>query len=268
MPAITPDKTPMLNIDRIGAELADAVTGPALNLLYLQNCQSTNIECLNQLKHNTVVIAESQTAGRGRRGKQWYSASTENIYCSIGLYKSIKAEFLGLISLLVGVCIVQVLRHSGYSEVTLKWPNDILYQGKKLGGILIESKPVASDKFFLVIGFGINVNLDSGDIQHIDQPATGLKQIPGNYPDRQQLLSSLIRKILQEVMNFDQHLSATLISRFNQLDSLQGKQVQVKTVDSVITGTYLGILQNGEIQLQTPQGLQSFASAEISLRGC
>jgi len=121
-------------------ELANMVSDAPLNLVYLDECESTNIECMQQAVHNTIVIAESQSAGRGRRGRQWYSPVEQNIYCSIGLNKTIKAEYLGLISLQVAVCIVNVLREQGYSEVGLKWPNDILCQGKKLGGILIETK--------------------------------------------------------------------------------------------------------------------------------
>lgn len=248
-------------------ELSNIVSGAPLNLVYLKECESTNIECMKQAVHNTIVIADSQSAGRGRRGKKWHSPVAQNIYCSIGLNKTIKAEYLGLISLQVAVCIVNVLRQKGYTEAGLKWPNDILCQGKKLGGILIETKVLATDSFYLVIGFGLNVNLDDSDLQQIDQPAIGLNNMSDRIADRQELISAICSQILQDVMVFDLHLIDSLVNSFNQLDQLHGKQVLVKTVDEEISGIHLGILPTGHIQVQTSRGVESFAAAEISLRG-
>ncbi|MCK4709712.1 MAG: hypothetical protein KAU21_13920, partial [Gammaproteobacteria bacterium] len=107
-----------LDENRLQADISKVVSGSPLKLLYLNSCESTNIECLKLAEHNTVVIAEHQSAGRGRRGNNWHSPLSQNIYCSIGLNKSIKAEYLGLISLQVGVCIVNVLRAQGFDEVS------------------------------------------------------------------------------------------------------------------------------------------------------
>lgn len=257
---------PVLDAGGLKASIAKVAADGPLTLLYFDSCESTNIECLKLAEHNTVVIAEHQTAGRGRRGKNWHSPSSQNIYCSIGLNKSIKAEYLGLISLQVGVCIVKVLQAMGIDEVSLKWPNDVLLQGRKLGGILIETRATTQNNFYLVIGFGLNINLHTSDLKHIDQPAIGLNQQSSKLLDRQELLSALIGRILQDVMEFDLHMIDSLIANFNQFDELQGKQVRVKTAGGEITGVHLGIQRTGHIQVQTSRGLKSFSSAEISLR--
>ncbi len=256
-----------LDEKKLYTELSRTIYDAPLNLLYLESCESTNIECRQLAQHNSIVIAESQTAGRGRRGKTWHSPFSKNIYCSIGLVKNIKSSYLGLISLQVGVSIVTVLRQQGFKDSALKWPNDILLQGKKLGGILIETKIIEPDLFYLVIGFGLNVTLDELDLQEIDQPATGLNQVSDRVPDRQQLIIDLVSQISQEVMAFDLHQTDSLIKRFNDFDLLRGKQVLVKTDIQEISGNYLGILETGQIQIDTGSDIQSFSAAEISLRG-
>ena len=261
-----PSNIVLLDEDRLQTDISKAITGSPFKLVYLDSCESTNIECLKLAETNTVVIAEHQSAGRGRRGNQWHSPLSQNIYCSIGLNKVIKAEYLGLISLLVGVCIVNVLRALGVDEANLKWPNDILLQGKKLGGILIETRANSPDNFYLVIGFGLNVNLDGGDLNHIGQPAIGLNQWSTKLLDRQQLISDLIGQILRDVIEFDLDVIDALIMQFNQYDEFQGKQVRVKTAGEEITGIYQGIQRNGQIQIQTSRGLELFSAAEISLR--
>ncbi len=248
------------------ADVAIAVCDASLNLLYLDSCESTNIECLKLSTNNSIVIAEMQTAGRGRRGNEWHSPSSQNIYCSIGLNKSIQAEYLGLISLLVGVCIVTVLRQQGIEDVGLKWPNDILLQGKKLGGILIETRVNREDDFYLVIGFGLNVNLTESEHEIIGQPAISLNQLAHTKIDRNQLLTDLVTHIMQTVKSFDSRSIEPLLKTFNQYDCYKNMDIIVKTRTEEITGRTLGIEDTGWIRVQTSDGIKSFSAAEISLR--
>lgn len=256
---------PSLDEVKLQQEIMQAVNAP-VELLYLDSCESTNLECHKIGRHNTVVIAEHQSAGRGRRGNDWHSPPGQNIYCSIGLNKSIQAEYLGLISLQTGVCIVDVLRAEGYEQVSLKWPNDILLQGEKLGGILIESRAFSVDNFYLVIGFGINIQLDSHDLDSIGQPATGLNQHATQSIDKQQLISRITAKIIQNVMNLNPDNFDPLIQQFTLYDEFHGQQIKVKTTNEEIYGIHSGIKRTGQIQVKTSRGEELFSAADISLR--
>jgi len=255
-----------LDEQQLTSEITKIFRHGPIKLLYLDSCESTNIECLKLSADYAVVIAEHQTAGRGRRGNNWHSPLSQNIYCSIGLNKPIKAEYLGLISLLVGLCIVKVLRAMGVDEVNLKWPNDILLQGKKLGGILIETRATSPDNFYLVIGFGLNINLANDDLKSIGQPAISLNQHLENSLDRQQLIISLIGQILYEVNKFELNRIDGLIAEYNQYDIFIGRHVLVKTASEELSGIHRGIQRTGQIQVETSRGLELFSAAEISLR--
>ncbi len=213
-----------------------------------------------------MVLAEKQTAGRGRRGNNWHSPDSQNIYCSIGINKTIAAEYLGLMSLVVGISIVESLQSLGVNDVSLKWPNDILLQGKKLGGVLIETKVLSQDEFYLAIGFGLNVNLTQQQCDSIGQPAISLNQLPDVAFTRHQLLVKLVSNILQQCTLFEVDSIDHLIEQFNQFDSFRGKQVIVKTRTEEIMGVTLGLERTGWLKVQTEQGVQSFSAAEISLR--
>ncbi len=257
---------PDLDVQQMNTELLSRLGIEKINLRYIESCESTNSVCLQMADPVTVVIAEQQTAGRGRRGKSWHSPLSQNIYCSIGVNKKIQAEYIGLISLQVGVSIAEVLHEQGFSGVCLKWPNDILLSGKKLGGILIETRVNAVNNFFLVIGFGLNMRLDENSLKEIDQPAIALSNFLHEAPDRQRLIIRLVSEILASVWEFGIPEVATLLDKFSQYDQIRGRQVQVITDNETISGIYRGIESSGRLQLETEQGLRVFASAEISLR--
>ena len=235
-------------------------------LQYLSSCDSTNRRCLQQGGHKTIVIAQQQTAGRGRRGRQWLSPAGQNIYCSIGLVKKLPAQYLGLISLCVGVSIAQVLQQQGFIGSGLKWPNDIVAGEHKLGGILIETKPISDDEFYLVIGFGLNVALDESTLASIDQPAISLQQLTSELPDTHRLCSELVAAVMQNVMHFDGSKVDDLLQQFACFDQYHNREVVVKTRSGTLTGRYRGVHRSGQLQLETAQGLQLFSAAEISLR--
>ncbi len=255
-----------LNIKALKLEIQQRLGNDLINLVYLPTCKSTNTECLNHASHGTVVIAEKQTEGRGRRGNNWHSPSNQNIYCSIGIKKTIQAEHLGLISLVVGISIVDTLQRLGITDIGVKWPNDILLQGRKLGGVLIETKVLTHNEFYFAIGFGLNVNLSDKECKNIGQPAISLKQLDNVTFDRQQLLVELISQILQQTMFFEEDSIDNLIEQFHQFDSFKGKEVVVKTRSDEIRGIIVGLERTGWLKVKTEHGVQSFSAADISLR--
>ena len=255
-----------LDIPVLRAEIGGRVSTWPVELHYFPACESTNKECQQLAQHGSIVLAERQTAGRGRRGNVWHSPLASNIYCSIGLQKTLEARYLGLLSLQVGICIAQVLREQGFDAAELKWPNDVLLDGKKLGGILIETRALTVDTFFLVIGFGLNVHLDESTIQAINQPAVSLSQHSARAINRQLLLAEIISRIMNSIMQFDLHRIDALLIEFNQYDCLRGLPVVVKNAGQEIHGVHLGIAKTGEIQVRTDRGVELFSAAEISLR--
>ena len=263
-----------INAEILKTQLESEFTGE-LGVMYKTECPSTNSECMavapQQGEQVVVVVSEQQTSGRGRRGKVWHSPAGKNIYCSIGLSIDIEARYLGLISLQTGVSIVEVLRQNGFETVYLKWPNDVICDGKKLGGILIETRVLDSGQFYLVIGFGLNVNQDMAQLDEqgktqIDQPAISLSQIADQKLDRQQLLLQIIPAIINAIQGLSNETFSHLTQRFSELDFLQGKEVCVKTMNDEQNGQYLGITETGLIRVQIGSSEEHFSAAEISLR--
>ncbi len=251
---------------RLGDDIASLSGQDDIELIYLDTCDSTNRQCMQMGSDGLVVISEHQTQGRGRRGKHWHSPQRQNLYCSIGLRKSLDAEYLGLISLLVGVSIADVLHQIGYTGVSLKWPNDILIDGKKLGGILIETRAIAANEFYLVVGIGLNLNLDDDELRKIDQPATALNQIKNINCDQQQLVTSLISRVFQSIREFEPSQADALLERFKKYDHLTDKPVVVKTLNEDVFGHYAGLLADGQVCVSLADGIRCFTSAEISIR--
>ena len=263
-----------INAEILKTQLESEFTGE-LGVMYKTECPSTNSECMavapQQGEQVVVVVSEQQTSGRGRRGKVWHSPAGKNIYCSIGLSIDIEARYLVLISLQTGVSIVEVLRQNGFETVYLKWPNDVICDGKKLGGILIETRVLDSGQFYLVIGFGLNVNQDMAQLDEqgktqIDQPAISLSQIADQNLDRQQLLLQIIPAIINAIQGLSNETFSHLTQRFSELDFLQGKEVCVKTMNDEQNGQYLGITETGLIRVQIGSSEEHFSAAEISLR--
>ena len=183
----------------------------------------------------------------------------------------IEACYLGLISLQTGISIVEILRQNRFHSVHLKWPNDVIFEGKKLGGILIETRMLESGRFYLVIGFGLNVNqnmskLDKQGQNQIDQPAISLSQILDQNLDRQQLLVQIIPAIIRSIQALNVETFHTLTEHFSELDYLHGKEVSVKSMNNQQNGKYLGVTKTGQIRIQIGSNVELFSSAEISLR--
>ncbi len=239
-------------------------------LHYREVSESTNTDVLEYyLSHQqpSIAICERQTAGKGRRGRSWHSPFAQNIYCSIGIKKNIAAAHLGLMSIVSGIALCHALGRCGFDEVKLKWPNDLYHHNQKLGGILIESKPLDNDGYFLVIGFGLNVNMSRHQLDQIPQAATSLSLVSQKQIDRQQILLVAIEAVITEIENFHESHIPELVSKFRQNDAFHQQQIAVLSAGSEIHGINRGITPGGLLRLATKSGEQTFSAAEISLRG-
>jgi len=251
------------------AAVREAVELHGFDWHYRHNTESTNADVLQyqqQHQREVVAVSEAQSAGRGRRGRQWLSPFARNIYCSIGITKEIPAHSQGLLSIITGLALCKALEQSAVVMVGLKWPNDLLFEGRKLGGILIESRPLDETCFYFAIGFGLNVFMTATELAEIPQPATSLSQIAVAEVDRTQVLTASIDSVIRSIRQFDHNAVQELIADFAQFDVFHGRAIDVITGDSRTRGINRGITPAGQLQLETEQGMELHSAAEISLR--
>ncbi|MGR9106220.1 MAG: bifunctional biotin--[acetyl-CoA-carboxylase] ligase/biotin operon repressor BirA [Gammaproteobacteria bacterium] len=213
-----------------------------------------------------ICLAESQTAGRGRRGRPWISPFGNNVYLSLAWqYPGEPASLSGL-SLAVGVAVVRALSASGVPDLGLKWPNDIVWAGKKLGGILIELSGEAQGPCHVVIGLGLNYKMSPDEGRAIDQDWVDLDTIrPTAKPGRNSLVAALINEIVPLVSEYDRTGLAPYLAEWRSLDCLLGKEIVLHTGTQEFAGSMAGIDEHGLIRLHTAGRIRSFASGEVSL---
>ncbi|WP_394249085.1 bifunctional biotin--[acetyl-CoA-carboxylase] ligase/biotin operon repressor BirA [Vibrio profundi] len=230
---------------------------------------STNqylLDRVNQLESGSVCLAEYQSSGRGRRGRQWVSPFGANLYLSI--YWRLDAGMaaaMGL-SLVVGVAVVEALEKLGVYGIKLKWPNDLYFNDQKLAGILVEMSGQAGGAANLVIGMGLNIAMDTGT-EDIDQPWTSLTKVTGGtLPGRNQLAQALIVALRNALIDYEQSGMVGFVPRWNRLDNFLGRQVRLIIGPREIEGEVMGIDEQGAVILKNENGIQSFIGGEISLR--
>jgi len=230
---------------------------------------STNRLCLERisqsLKGAVVVTTEQQTAGRGRRGKAWVSPFARNIYLSIGWQMQGGASQLQGLSLAAGVAVNRALATLGLANLSLKWPNDLLVDGQKLGGILIELTGDAAGPCQVVIGLGLNVNMPAVAQAQIDQPYTDLAA-QGITVTRSALLGVLINELILLLREWEQTGFAAWRSAWQALDAYQNQPVKIFLGDTIIAGVARGVDEQGAILIETATGISAFHGGEISLR--
>lgn len=211
-----------------------------------------------------VCFAEMQTAGKGRRGRQWISPQGQNIYGSL-LWRFHDARNLNGLSLAIGVGVVRALEKQGITNIGLKWANDIYSNGKKLGGILIEVSTHSNGSASAVIGFGLNLALPS-DIDAITQPYTDLYTIAPNVKiARDLLIAELLNELLPIVAMFEKQGLCAYLDEWRELDCLVDKSVTLFTHSQQLQGIVRGIDDEGLLKLEFENGeTQTFSSGEVS----
>ncbi|OQK18261.1 biotin--acetyl-CoA-carboxylase ligase [Methyloprofundus sedimenti] len=214
-------------------------------------------------------LAEQQTAGKGRRGKQWVSPFGSNIYASIAWQFQGGPSSLSSLSLAIGVAVINALKIHGIHDAGLKWPNDIYWQQRKLGGILVEVSGESDGPCHAVIGLGLNLYLAEQDGAQIQQDWVDINEILGNSHklSRNQLLATLLEQLIAVTHHYTPAAFAQYRDQWRQFDCMQGQQVSLFMGNTKIDGTVMGINDAGLLLLQTETGqIQSFASGEVSFR--
>lgn len=212
-----------------------------------------------------VCLAERQTAGRGRRGRNWHSPFGANLYLSVRWpYANGVAAFEGL-SLAVGVIIAEVLEQWGLKGASLKWPNDLLCDGRKLGGILIEVSGDLSGEGALVVGVGLNVRMPQSDQPLIDQPYTDLFS-QGVEAERSKLCAALLSALLPALEGYPADGFAAYRQRWSSRAAYMGEYVDVCEREQRRTGVLRGVDHRGALEVELADGIVWLAGGEISVR--
>lgn len=237
-------------------------------ILIFDSIDSTNAEALRAIERGQpapfLVLAERQTAGRGRRGRKWASPFAENIYYSLVLRIDGGMRQLEGLSLVVGLAVLQALRELGVSAAGLKWPNDVLVGQKKIAGILLELVGDPADVCHVVLGIGINVNMRMTD--EVDQQWTSMRLESGRTFDRNQLVAQL-GQVLQLYLSRHRLGGFPAIqAEWEQNHLWQGRAVSLIAGVNQIDGEVLGIDNQGALRLKVDGVEKIFSGGELSLR--
>jgi BirA family biotin operon repressor/biotin-[acetyl-CoA-carboxylase] ligase len=220
---------------------------------------------LHQVKSGHVVIAEAQTAGRGRRGRQWVSPYGSSLYLS--MYWNFPAGYqaIGGLSLAIGVAVAQALQSLRVLNIQLKWPNDIYLDGKKLAGVLVEVEGQMGAACDSIIGVGLNVSLPDS-IDGIDQPFTDLSHsIPDNI-DRNNLAAHLIDQLYSVCSQFEKSGLAPFVETWKTLDLYKDKAIKLIAGTNIVEGIGRGIDDNGGLIIEVDGEPNVFYGGEVSVR--
>ena len=243
------------------------------NIIYYDSIGSTNSKAkeLAELgqEHGTVVISEEQTNGRGRLGRNWVSPKYKGIWMSIILRPNIITENISQITLLGAAAVQKAIMKMGI-KTSIKWPNDIVLNSRKVCGILTEMSGEVDHINYLVMGIGINVNFEEEDFpEELKDIATSLTLESGKYMDRKRLLSNVLNtfEVLYNDFVKNGDIEETIdICRKNSI--LIGKEIQLVNRGKVTTAKAIDISDQGELVIENCHGMvENIVSGEVSIRG-
>ncbi|WP_262071731.1 MULTISPECIES: bifunctional biotin--[acetyl-CoA-carboxylase] ligase/biotin operon repressor BirA [unclassified Stenotrophomonas] len=260
----------LLDADTLRAALPAAVLPLLASLDIAWSVGSTNTEllrCSAPARGTAVLLAERQTGGRGRRGREWTSPLAAHVYLSVLRGFAGGLSRLGGLSLVAGVAVAEALRAQGIAGVTLKWPNDLVVEGRKLGGLLVEGGGEFAGPARAVIGLGVNVRMPADHGAQITQPWTDLATLAGAQGvARNALVAAILASLLPALEAFDADGLAPFLPRYAALDGLAGRAVRVEEGGQWIEGHALGLADDGALRVRTAQGERVFHAGEVSVR--
>jgi len=229
---------------------------------------STNqylLERINELNSGDSCVAEYQQAGRGRRGRKWFSPFGANLYLSMfWRLEQGPAAAIGL-SLVIGIMIAEVLHDLGADKVRVKWPNDLYLNDRKLAGILVEMTGKTGDAAQIVIGAGLNMVMRNVQTDVVNQGWITLQEA-GVTIDRNTLAVRLIKELREALTLFEQEGLSPFLGRWEKLDNFIHRPVKLIIGDKEIFGTSRGINAQGALLLEQEGIVKPWVGGEISLR--
>lgn len=242
-----------------------------ISALYVRDkVDSTNDAVMQEMQANTqsavICLAEEQTSGRGRRGREWISLPVSNFYGSIGWRFAEGIAVVEGLSLAVGVAIVRALSRLGISNIGLKWPNDVMWQNAKLGGVLIDLQAESDGPSTVVVGIGLNLRTVPGLAEQLGRPIAALEQCTSMPINRNQLAGVLLDELLLLLQDYASKGFSAYQTAWQQCDVLFGEMVEVVGASRELRGIARGVDLQGVLQIETDQGMERIYGGEVSLR--
>lgn len=261
----------LLDAQKIIAHTAPAHRAQLPQILTFNDLPSTNDYLLNNAEHfaHTTVacLAEQQIAGRGRLGRTWVSPHAANIYLSLLWHFRLNINQLAGLNMVIGISIIEAIQSIiTVPNLMLKWPNDIYWYDKKLGGILIDVAGEADGISSVVIGIGINVNMPTDASNDIHKPWVDLHTITQQTISRNQLAGALLDHLYKDLTLFQREHTIAFISKWKQLDYLAGKHITINVNEKTQQGIAQGVDEQGQLLLQTNKNtIIKIAAGEASV---
>jgi BirA family biotin operon repressor/biotin-[acetyl-CoA-carboxylase] ligase len=242
---------------------ASAISLPGVDVRVVPRCGSTNEILLHDKSAGAVLLAaEEQTAGRGRRGRRWHSAPGAGLTFSLARTMHRPLRELSGLSLVAGVAAVRALRALGVARAALKWPNDLVADGAKLGGILVETRG-ANGGVRAVVGIGINCRRDSALAVRLGRQVAFLDQFMET-KSRNAILQEIAASLLQAIDSFEAQGLDPIRREWEAMDANAGKKLRVRLADGrVLTGVDAGLAADGGLQLATRRGIRAVRSGRV-----
>lgn len=236
----------------------------AYELRRVQRCGSTNSVLLaeKRLERPILLIADEQTAGRGRRGRRWHSAAGAGLTFSLALALHRPLRELAALPLVAGVAVARALHSLGVTRAALKWPNDIIVGGAKLGGILVETKSLGS-AVKAVIGVGINLRGADALEARLRRPVAALEEFV-SVPAKETLAGAIGDALLKSLAAFEARGLDAVRADWERFDAHAGQKLRVRLADgSVLTGVASGLDVDGALRLATRDGMRAVRSGRV-----
>ena len=239
-----------------------AIVLPGIEVRVMQRCTPTTALLLAEGKPDVLLAAEEQTAGRGRRGRRWHASRGSGVTFSLARRVRRPPRELAGLALAAGVGTARALRSLGVLRTALKWPNDLVIDGAKLGGILVETRSAGGGPALAVIGIGINCRADVLVARRVRRPVAAL----GDYiaVDRNQIIARVAASLLEALAAFDAEGLEHLRGEWEAMHAHAGERLRVRLVNGrVLTGIAQGLQADGALSLHTGSGVHAVHSARV-----
>lgn len=266
-----PEPLELLDEEAIRAHLAPEVNEALARMEVHLELTSTNAYLMQRAQRGApsgwVCFAERQTAGRGRRGRTWVSPFGGNIYLSVlWRFPSVAAVANGL-SPAIGLAVAEALHAAAVADVGVKWPNDVVWNGRKLGGVLLEMAGESAGPCCVVAGVGVNVALPPEEAAAIDQPWTDMRSITGAPVARNHLAATLLEHIVSTLAEFERDGFSRFSERWRARDAWAGRPAQLVLPGEAVRGTVAGVDPQGALLFEREGQTRAYTTGELSLRG-
>lgn len=260
----------LLMQDKVTAAIDPLARDYLQHLEIFEEIDSTNRYLMQKARGDapsgSVCLAERQSEGRGRRGRPWISPYASNIYLSLLWRFNKSPSELGGLAIAAGVAVGRCLDDLGVVGFSLKWPNDVMWQKRKLAGILLEMSGEASGPCAIVAGVGLNVSMRQNAAQAIDQAWADLNMVLGESVSRNRVAGLLLQHLLVAFAAYSQHGLSPFAEQWRRWDGILDKQVRLTLPHQTVTGIARGIDAVGGLRLECNGSITVYHAGEISLR--